>query len=57
MNVNESYVGRSIRLTMFSPEIIHAVLTGKINKSISTEKLKQALPPMWEDQKKMFDIE
>ena len=23
----------------------------------STEKLKQALPPMWEDQKKMFDIE
>ena len=45
------------RFTLLAPDIIHAVLAGKINKSISTEKLKQALPPMWEDQKKMFDIE
>ena len=54
---DDAYVSRIIRFTLLAPDIIHAVLAGKINKSISTEKLKQALPPMWEDQKKMFDIE
>ena len=54
---DDAYVSRIIRFTLLVPDIIHAVLAGKINKSISTEKLKQALPPMWEDQKKMFDIE
>ena len=54
---DDAYVSRIIRFTLLAPEIIHAVLTGKINKSISTEKLKQSLPILWEDQKKMFDIE
>ena len=54
---DDAYVSRIIRFTLLAPDIIHAVLAGKINKSISTEKLKQALPPMWEDQKKIFDIE
>ena len=54
---DDAYVSRIIRFTLLAPDIIHAVLAGKINKSISTEKLKQSLPPMWEDQKKMFDIE
>ena len=53
---DDAYVSRIIRFTLLAPDIIHAVLAGKINKSISTEKLKQALPSMWEDQKKMFDI-
>ena len=54
---NDAYVSRIIRFTLLAPEIIHAVLAGKINKSISTEKLKQSLPTLWEDQKKMFNIE
>ena len=53
----DAYVSIIIRFTLLAPDIIHAVLAGKINKSIITEKLKQALPPMWEDQKKMFEIE
>ena len=54
---DDAYVLRIIRFTLLAPEIIHAVLAGKINKSISTEKLKQSLPTLWEDQKKMFNIE
>ena len=34
MNVNESYVGRSIRLTMFSPEIIHRAIRGTLPEDI-----------------------
>ena len=49
---DDAYVSRIIRFTLLAPEIIHAVLAGKINKSISTEKLKQSLPTLWEDQKK-----
>ena len=52
-----AYVSRIIRFTLLAPEIIHAVLAGKINKNISTEKLKQSLPTLWEDQKKMFGTE
>ena len=54
---DDAYVSRIIRFTLLAPEIIHAVLAGKITKSISTEKLKQSLPTLWEDQKKMFNIE
>ena len=54
---DDAYVSRIIRFTLLAPEIIHAVLAGKISKSISTEKLKQSLPILWEEQKKMFDIE
>ena len=53
---HDAYVSRIIRFTLLAPEIIHAVLAGKINKNISTETLKQSLPTLWEDQKKMFDI-
>ena len=54
---DDAYVSRIIRFTLLSPEIIHAVLAGKISKSISTEKLKQSFPTLWEDQKKMFGME
>ena len=50
---DDAYVSRIIRFTLLAPEIIHAVLAGKISKSISTEKLKQSLPILWEEQKKM----
>ena len=54
---DEAYVSRIIRLTLLAPKIINAILTGNLNKSIRTENLKQSLPTLWEDQKKMFGIE
>ena len=47
----------AILLTLLSPEIIHAIIAGTLEKDIGIEQLKQAMPLMWNDQKKMFDIE
>ena len=49
MNVNESYVGRTIRLTMLSPEIIHRAIRGTLPEDISLAKLYK-LPDRWDEQ-------
>ena len=49
MNVNESYVGRTIRLTMLSPEIIHRAIRGTLPEDISLAKLYK-LPDRWKEQ-------
>ena len=54
---DDGYVSRIIRLTLLSPEIIHAIIAGTLEKDIGIEQLKQAMPLMWEDQKKMFGLE
>ena len=54
---DDGYVSRIIRLTLLSPEIIHAIIAGTLEKDIGIEQLKQAMPLMWEDQKKMFGME
>lgn len=45
MNVNESYIGRTIRLTMLLPEIIHRVICKKICNFFKNQApLKKILP-------------
>ena len=55
MNVNESYVGRTIRLTMLSPEIIHRAIRGTLPEDISLVKLYK-LPDRREEQLKQLGI-
>ena len=55
MNVNESYVGRTIRLTMLSPEIIHRAIRGTLPEDISLAKLYK-LPDRWAEQLKQLGI-
>ena len=55
MNVNESYVGRTIRLTMLSPEIIHRAIRGTLPEDISLAKLYK-LPDRWDEQLKQLGI-
>ena len=54
---DDGYVSRIIRLTLLFPEIIHAIIAGTLEKDIGIEQLKQAMPLMWDEQKKMFGIE
>ena len=54
---DDAYVSRIIRLTLLSPEIIHAIIAGTLEKDIGIEQLKQAMPLMWDEQKKMFGME
>ena len=51
------YVSRIIRLTLLSPEIIHAIIAGTLEKDIGIEQLKQAMPLMLEEPKNMFGME
>ena len=55
MNVNESYVGRTIRLTMLSPEIIHRAIRGTLPEDISLAKLYK-LPDRWDEQLQRLGI-
>ena len=55
MNVNESYVGRTIRLTMLSPEIIHRAIRGTLPEDISLAKLYK-LSDRWDEQLQQLGI-
>ena len=52
-----AYISRIIRLTLLAPEIVHAILAGTLQKSISQDTLRKELPVRWEDQKKLFGVE
>ena len=65
-NVNElanaigkdsAYVVRVLRLTLLAPEIVHTILTGNLPDNFSVDSLKQALPVLWSEQKKLLGIE
>ena len=65
-NVNElanaigkdsAYVARVLRLTLLAPEIVHTILTGNLPDNFSVDSLKQALPVLWSEQKKLLGIE
>ena len=54
---DDAYVSRIIRFTLLAPDIIHAIIAGTLEKDIGIEQLKQAMPLMWDEQKKMFGME
>ena len=65
-NVNElanaigkdsAYVARVLRLTLLAPEIVHAILTGTLPEGIGVEDLRQSMPVLWSEQKKLLGIE
>ena len=52
-----AYVARVLRLTLLSPEIVHAALEGTLPDRFSIVTLKQAIPSFWPEQKQMLGIE
>ena len=52
-----AYVSRLIRLTLLAPEIVHAILAGTLQKTVSMETLRKDLPVRWADQKNLFGVE
>ena len=64
-NVNElanaigkdpAYVARVLRLTLLAPEIVHAILTGVLPEGIGVEDLRQSMPVLWSEQKKLLNM-
>ena len=55
LNVNESYVARTIRLSMLSPEIIHRAIRGTLPPDISLAKLYK-LSSRWDGLRNTFSV-
>jgi hypothetical protein len=49
-NINETYVGRVLRLTLLSPPIVEIVLRGEQPRDLQVETLMNPCPLVWNDQ-------
>jgi len=50
LDVDRSYVGRTLRLTALAPDIIEAVLAGNEPDGMSLERLSRGVPVLWMEQ-------
>ncbi len=48
--INESYLGRILRLTLLAPDIIEAILTGHQSNTLQLDDLLKPLPALWKRQ-------
>ena len=48
--INESYLCRTLRLTLLSPALIEALLDGRQSRSLSLSHLLKVLPSIWDKQ-------
>ncbi len=49
--INEAYVGRVLRLTLLSPDLVEAILNGRHPAALQLDCLLQRFPIGWEDQR------
>jgi ParB-like chromosome segregation protein Spo0J len=54
LEVDRSYVGRILRLTLIAPEIVEAILRGEEPSGLSLAKLTSELPVFWSDQQEAW---
>lgn len=52
--INESYVGRVLRLTLLAPDVVEAVLNGRQPTSLQLPILLKPIPIDWEAQRRAF---
>jgi hypothetical protein len=49
--VNDSYLSRILRLTLLSPDIVEAIVTGRQPSTLQVDDLSGPLPSLWQEQK------
>jgi hypothetical protein len=52
--VNDSYLGRILRLTLIAPDITEAILAGRQPSTLQLDDLLKPLPPAWPQQRSML---
>jgi hypothetical protein len=52
--INESYVGRVLRLTLLAPDIVESILDGRQPVGLQLEKLLKSFPTGWKIQRRIF---
>jgi hypothetical protein len=50
-NINESYVGRVLRLTLLAPDIVEAILNGRQTPRLQLHALMRPFPTRWKEQR------
>ncbi len=55
-DIAQSYVARLLQLTNLAPDIVDAILDGRINCNRTAEMSRQSLPADWEVQRKISDM-
>ena len=51
-NISKSYVSRILRLALLAPDIIEAIVGGRMDQSLMLEQLERPLPASWEGQRR-----
>lgn len=54
--INESYLGRVLRLTLLSPMITEAILSGRQHRELELSDLLQPFPSEWHEQEAFFKL-
>jgi hypothetical protein len=49
--INETYVGRVLRLTLLVPDIVEAILNGRQPVGLQLDRLMRRFPMGWRDQR------
>lgn len=49
--INETYVGRVLRLTLLAPDIVEAILSGRQPAGLQLEALLRRFPVEWREQR------
>ena len=52
--VNDSYVSRILRLTLLSPDVVEAVVSGRQPGTLQVDDLLKPLPSLWQQQKSIL---
>lgn len=52
--INESYVGRVLRLTLLAPDIVEAILAGRQPASLQLQELLSPFSVEWDLQRQLF---
>ncbi len=55
--VNDSYVGRILRLTLLAPDIVEAILNGRQPKILQLKDLMRHVPTEWAKQRRSIGIQ
>ena len=46
-NISKSYISRILRLALLAPDIVEAILAGRMDQGLMLERLEQSLPASW----------
>ena len=54
--IDRSYLCRVLRLTLLAPEIVEAILDGRLSPELTMGRLFRPFPVQWEEQRRMRPV-